>query len=1069
MVSFVRTPTRVALPVSAALALLVFTGGVLRAQEQGGITGEVREVGTLRPIVGAQVFIEGTTIGSLTNPQGRYLIPAAPAGEVALRVQLIGYAAQTQAVTVLAGETVTANFELRQTALRLDEVVVTGAGAAMERRRLGNTIATVDMAGLETAPVRSFSEIITAREPGVMGLSSGGVSGQGARIRIRGSASLSQSNEPIVYVDGVRVDRGGGLPNLFFQGAYAGSSRLDDINPDAIERIEILKGSAAATLYGTEAANGVIQIFTKRGQAGAPRFNLTIEQGFSNLPLGRFEPHAGFVMAEEPSARPHGTDIGTRGVRDFYGIDVQPFEVFEVNHWPEVFGTGYQQTYALSVTGGSEAMTYFVSGRYSRDEGPSRFGQFAAPGFQTAKDGREDRQFNANLEFFPNDDLRVRVSSNYIEAAYEHPDVNNSIFGVISALIMSRPELASENNLFGDAAFSTVRENMHRLNLEEVRRFGGAVTASYTPMPAITLEATMGVDFTQQRGIAHYPFGWNVDGFAGSNVDGWRTVADRNNREVTVDLKGTWSTNFGTDWTSELVVGTQGFLTQRKSQAGTGQEFAGPGLEVTGAGAIQNTWEGFLQEAQLGVLAQHQTGWRDFVFATVGARFDEHSAFGELAGGAFYPKASLSVIPSDLPGWNRDRISTLRLRGAVGSSGLQPGVFDQLTTFTPLAAETGAGVAPLNLGNPELKPEKSLEWEVGAEVGVLDDRLSLDVTYWNRTTTDALVDRQFPPSGGFRFPQLANIGQLDAWGFDIGAHVHAVARPNFSATFFANAARLDETITDLGGAPPLKVGLAYPRYRQFTMEGHWPGSFFGPVLDTSVEFPIHRGDCNPMSRAELLDFLSEPRNPSAIHPFVLDCGTADMLLHFLGKPFPDWQGTFGGNFTFFGDFSLNTLFEFRGGNFHVHDLDREFRRANPIIGRNLRRSAEIESILLNPASTPEQRLAAADEWAREIWGLSPYDGLNSVHEADFIRLREISLTYRPPADWATRLGARTLSFTLSGRNLALWTKFPGRDPEINVWGRGLAQGGLSENWGEGTQGWGVPLQRRFTFQVRAGF
>ena len=174
----------------------------------------------------------------------------------------------------------TVDFQLRQTTLALDQIVVTGAGVATERRRLGNTIATIDVGDLQTAPVNSMSEILTGREPGMVGLPGGGVAGEGARIRIRGSASLSQSNEPVIYVDGIRVDNAQGFgPGM---GAPGGSpSRLDDINPESIERIEILKGAAAATLYGTQASNGVIQIFTKRGQAGTPRYDVSIEQGFS--------------------------------------------------------------------------------------------------------------------------------------------------------------------------------------------------------------------------------------------------------------------------------------------------------------------------------------------------------------------------------------------------------------------------------------------------------------------------------------------------------------------------------------------------------------------------------------------------------------------------------------------------------------------------------------------------------------------------------------------------------------------------------------------------------------------
>jgi TonB-dependent starch-binding outer membrane protein SusC len=1030
---------------------------------QGTLTGTVTEAGTNRALVNAQVYVVGTSVGALTNARGQFTIPNVAAGAVALRAELLGFAGQTQNVTVVTGQTATVDFSLRQTTLALDQIVVTGAGAATERRRLGNTIATIDVGEPQTAPVSSMSEILTGREPGVLSLPGGGMAGQGARIRIRGSASLSQSNEPVIYVDGVRVDNAQGFG--IGVGAPGGSpSRLDDINPESIERIEILKGAAAATLYGTQASNGVIQIFTKRGQSGAPRYDVSIEQGLTRYPIGRMPLHAGFVTGQGASAR----DRGVTGVQERWGLNVQPYEVFEVDMFSPLFGTGTAQTYSASVTGGNQGITYYVSGRFHTEDGPYDGSAFQAPGFTVANDVSQRMQFNANLEIFPRDDLRLRVSSSFTEMNHEVPDTNNNIFGVLSSVINSRPERATASNLYGSPAFATTRENWLRTTAQDVQRYGGAMTAIWQARTNLSVDATIGIDFVNQRSVRFIPFGWNVDSFTGSDIQGSRTVGDRNHREVTLDVKGNYSASLGTDWTAEFLFGGQGFLTQTKAQRGTGNAFPGPGLEVAGAGALQTLAEAFLEEANVGILGQAQFGFRDYAFFTVGARYDEHSAFGETAGGALYPKVSASVVPSQLDGWNPDLFSTFRIRAAVGTSGLQPGAFDQFTTFSPLASAEGPGVAPQNLGNPDLLPETSTEWEMGTEIGIFEDRASIDITYWNRVVKDALVDRQFAPSGGFRFTQLDNIGEMKAWGVEIGLNAVAVTRPNFSANVFVNGSFLREEVTDLGGAPPLKVGGSYPRYRQFTREGFHPGAFFGPILDTSVEIPVHLGDCVPLSRAALSTYLSQPRNPSALQPYVVDCGRPEMLLNYLGKPIPDWQGAFGTNMTIFGDFTLNSLFEYRFGNFYIHDLDGAFRRSHPLIGRNIRAAAEVEATLLNPSSTVEQRVAAAETWVRELQALSPYDGLNEIHEADWLRLREVSLTYRAPVGWAERFGASSLSITAAGRNLALWTKFPGTDPELET-APGDGAGGVDSNFNVGTVGWGVPIPRRFSFTIRAGF
>ncbi|MDQ6926121.1 MAG: TonB-dependent receptor plug domain-containing protein [Candidatus Eremiobacteraeota bacterium] len=228
-----------------SLALLSFAAAprILGAQTVGTVDGRVTDAGSGRPLENAQVSITGTTLGAITNSAGAYRINGVPARALELRARLVGFRPATRPVTVVAG-------------------------GAVETKKLGNTIAVVRSP--ENAPILTASEALQGREPGVVGLPSGGMTGEGARIRIRGNASLSQSNEPIIFVDGVRINSAGGFGQNISRGGGS-PSRLNDIDPTTIDRIEILKGAAAATLYGTEASNGVIQIFTKRGNSGVPR------------------------------------------------------------------------------------------------------------------------------------------------------------------------------------------------------------------------------------------------------------------------------------------------------------------------------------------------------------------------------------------------------------------------------------------------------------------------------------------------------------------------------------------------------------------------------------------------------------------------------------------------------------------------------------------------------------------------------------------------------------------------------------------------------------------------------
>ena len=212
------------------------------AQGTGVIEGRVTDAQTQRPLEAAQVFIDGTTLGGLTNAQGTYRITGIPitgaSRTVTVRVRALGFNPTTQSVTVSAGQTATANFTVNASAIQLDQVVVTGSGQRSEVKRLGNTVAVIQPP--QNAPINDVSNLLAAREPGLSALPGGGLSGEGARIRIRGNASLTQSNEPVVFVDGVRINNGGGLG--VGTGGGGSPSRLDDIDPNTIERVEVLKG-----------------------------------------------------------------------------------------------------------------------------------------------------------------------------------------------------------------------------------------------------------------------------------------------------------------------------------------------------------------------------------------------------------------------------------------------------------------------------------------------------------------------------------------------------------------------------------------------------------------------------------------------------------------------------------------------------------------------------------------------------------------------------------------------------------------------------------------------------------
>ncbi len=1122
----VRVRARLRLAFLTLAAFVVPAGA--SAQATGTIEGSVIDAGSKRPLQSAQVSIVGSggTVGAVTNAQGEFRILNVAPGERTVRARLLGYAPATRVVQVAANGTTTAAFEVTRSAVELSAIVTTGTGGSqVEARKLGNTVASIEPPA--NAPISSFSDILQGREPGVMALPSTGTTGEGTRIRIRGNASLSQSNEPIVYVDGVRIDNGGGFGTGFAVGTGGGGSpsRLDDIDPSTIEKVEVLKGAAAATLYGTEASNGVILITTKKGSVGAPRWTLEAEQTVKGYPEGRIEDQWGFARTAAQATRLSG----------HYGFAVTPFTPFSRSVAKQMFETGRTTTLGGQVSGGTPLITYFGSLRGYVEDGPFSSSAFDWPDEQGARRGVFMKDLNnrysgtLSVGLTPARAFKVQSTVLYTNTHLEIPENNNSIYSPYTVALFSKPEnaqcqasidagLATGNNgsqgnglcagpgnPTGASTFGSMRELMQYAIKQDARHFNGNLRTSYIPTAALNFDATFGVDFTSQRSKSFLPFGNNIDQRTNRANNGEAGLDNRIHQELTLSVNGGWLRDLPMTLNSNLIFGAQGFLTRDNNESEYNQEFPGPGIEVIGGGATPQVFERFSSIVNAGYFAQEQLGFNDWMFVTGGGRYDYNSAFGKTSGGVFYPQASVSIIPSDRTSWAgsfmSNYLSTLRVRAAIGKAGRQPGAFDKLTTYTALTSASGSGLVPSNLGNPDLRPEISTEWEVGTELGVLDDRMSLGFTRWQRSTKDALYARQFPVTGGFRASQLDNIGLIEAWGWDARIKSFVVNRPNISADVYANIGFLSQIVRSLGGAPESKVGGSYPRYRNFVTEGYTPGAFFGGALPRSCpsgavgnrlppqasnptattggiclmpgQLPFDT-DANgiPDTEAQLLAFLATaPASTAAIDPMPADDDNdSNRLDHYDGKPLPDFEGSFGGSATIRRNWRMSTNFEYRFGNYTISDLTGAFRRSNPSNGGNTHLRATTEAILLNPASTAAQRLDAAKVWAYQLRGLSPYDGLNQQFSGDFIRWRELAFTYQAPQRWAAVAGAADMQITFSARNFMLWTKYPGVDPEVNVYGRNAAgAGGTDQNFGESIDAFGFPIPRQFGFNIRLGF
>ncbi|MDQ6829011.1 MAG: TonB-dependent receptor plug domain-containing protein, partial [Gemmatimonadota bacterium] len=373
-----------------------------------------------QPVPAVQFVIVGTTRGTTGGDDGSYRLANVVAGDRQIRVRRVGYQEMVQRVTVGPGQSVTLDFALVPTAIKIDEVVISATGESERKRERGNSTATIEQDAVPAAVVNTLPDVLSSRVAGVVVQQSGGTTGSGARIRIRGANSVSLSNDPLIIVDGIRVNSSTSSSSIDVGGQAP--SRLNDLNPEDIETIEVIKGPAASALYGTAAANGVIQITTKRGRPGTSIWTAHTELGtvreVTNYPAN----YAALEIdgADTTFGTPATTGIGcTLDFRARGFCDPSAIAKFNPLEQVSPFTNGYQEKYGLTASGGSDAATYFLSGEFNKQQGVYAINQLRA------------LDLRANIRGQLRDNLDVTANTGYIQSRLRLPQNDNNIRGVI--------------------------------------------------------------------------------------------------------------------------------------------------------------------------------------------------------------------------------------------------------------------------------------------------------------------------------------------------------------------------------------------------------------------------------------------------------------------------------------------------------------------------------------------------------------------------------------------------------------------------------------------------------------
>jgi len=967
---------RVLLPLLCIMAFCISTAVELEAQEAGEIRGIVTDAGDSSPIIGASVLLPDLKLGATTNVRGEFVIRKVPVGTYNILARYVGYKPQTKQVTVVAGGVTEVVFSLVQSTVQADEVIVTGQGTATSKRQLPTDVVTLSSKEIERTTAQSIDQLLQGQIPGLSSFNAQGLPGTGARIQTRGIKSALSNTTPVIYIDGIRVDNGDNFRLANGTGG-AVSSALADIVVGDIERIEVIKGGAASTLYGSEAANGVIQIFTKKGRPGEARVRLTTINGV-DVPETRF--------------------------------------TFEEATRTVLYRPAFFNRQALNITGGSEALTYNVSGSVQNTPGIFKGDELQNTLYN----------FTGGLRAILSPQSELEFMASYTRNQFGRALLNN-VYDSSPLSAMEAGSFFAPGNYVASRGFTQNRDSILQFLLlpdlrETVNRFTSGFAFSVSPVKEWTNTFRVGVDYRKNEQRNLYPVAAIASGIISPPSSLSRS--ERDYLTLTVEYAGTYKLPDLGIVSQTLSFGARGFRVEDREFDADGQNIVA-GTEDFDNAAIIDSRESNQALFNGGIYLQDQIGIADNLFINLAARVDINTAFGSDVGTQLYPTAGIAYNIGDeafFPAGLKEVLSSLKLRAAYGRTGFFPTPFARDRTF--IVARNTATTAGINFGNPgnrSLGPEVTTSFDFGFDAGLLNDRIAIEFSYYTQTTDAALFDFPEDPAGG-RITQLRNVGQIRNRGIELSVRASVYQSSTVDVSVRGAVSTVDNLLVSLGGSAPFTIGgFAFLPMR--AEEGRPLGTY-----QVTVPKPDEDGQY-----------------------------TGDFTVELYGSPTPTVIGSFGIDLTLFKDFTFSMFGEFAAGHYTLNQaLDTRFYQGyNDLIGEPIPSNA-----------TPQQQA----EISRRNFenGKLPNDNYVTdnasillVQPADWIKIREISARYRLPQSFLGGfLSSVVLSFNV--RNpFVFGTRTTGADPELGTVrsGRQVDLGGVAN------LAVSPPIQYRFGIEI----
>ncbi|MCL4510317.1 MAG: SusC/RagA family TonB-linked outer membrane protein [Bacteroidetes bacterium] len=1070
-----------------ALGVLSFLAASSQAQT-GNIKGKITDKQTGDALPGATVVLEKTAHGAATDINGNFTVEKVPAGSYKIVARYIGYQSETKTVSVKEGETATVDFDLLPSSLTTNPVVVTAIGTQTSREKLGTAVSTVAGQSLVLSGAHDVITDLAGKAPGVYTTESSGDPGAATRIILRGVRSLQNNNQPLIVLDGMPIfSTSIGTGNV---GNVSAISTLNDINPQDIQSVEIYKGPSAAAIWGSRAANGVIVITTKTGSFTPNRkVNISVRTSlqYDNLlrefPLqtsfgqggnGAYIFNMSTSWGDRIADRTGGPDSLSRSNYPYATI-LQKNSKTVYDHAGELFHSPVSQEYGVTVSGGDQSGSFYLD--------VDRLGQ---NGIVLANQNFGRTSINANVSRAYADNIATHVNVSYINSstdrtqqgsnlsglllgAYRTPaDFNNlpytvnyvSPTGIVSPNMQRTYRNGEGSPLRGagyDNPFFTVYNNPSQLSTD---RIIGSADISYDPVDWLDFTYRAGVDYFTNRSTYLLSYG------DASQPKGQFTDNSLSQYQVNSDLQARAQHDFSSDFGTSLLMGFHIDQLQSNLVGAQGTTFAIPNAPPS----LGNAFTYVPNESKVTTRNAAMYGELDLslyqqLFFSFAGRDESSSTYGpSTAGLYFYPSASVAWEFTKLPVFQGNSLLTYgKLRAAIGTAANQPPVYSTLTYYIPnpiigngwgpaigLQYYYGGALISNRMGNAALSPEMTSETEFGIDLRFFGDRLSLGATQYFDKTTSAVLSLDVAPSSGFT-NVVKNAATLENYGTELHTTIEWLSVGQFAWSTNANWSQNRNKVTNLSGVKQVFLnGFTDPSSDAILNQpvgvlygSRWERDASGKLVLDPSGFPQLSatpgviGDPNPKWRAGIINTFRFQRFTLNVQFDIKQGGqvwngTKGALSYFGKAGYQNWWTTISAT-------QATTLKNFDG--FTVAQM------AN----------GDDWGIAKMPASAAFRKNSDGTYSFRgyvQDFGGGPvivdesyfYDGPGSgftgpaeqfIEDGSYVRLRELSLSYLLPL---SSIGIESVQFTLIGRNLALWTKYTGVDPETNLTGPSNGQG-----------------------------